>query len=278
MKKIKSFLLTVFSTMITGVSVGIFLTPNKIVSGGASGIATILFHTLSIPPGVTFIVANIIFLIPATMILGKKFAVKTLISAALLSFFVQVGSYFPFYTQNTTLSTIFGGAIYGVGIGISFAAGASTGGTAILGRLIQLRFPSVAIGKILMVLDGIIILTAFIIFGEIELTLLGILALIIASWAVDFVIGQLNTSKIAFVISSQGETIAKKLVATSHRGVTVIDVKGAYTSTPKKMLFCALKEGETVSFQQKILDIDENAFIVFSKSQRIKGNGFLLYK
>ena len=88
MKKIKSFLLTVFSTMITGVSVGIFLTPNKIVSGGASGIATILFHTLSIPPGVTFIVANIIFLIPATIILGKKFAVKTLISAALLSFFV----------------------------------------------------------------------------------------------------------------------------------------------------------------------------------------------
>ena len=136
-------------------------------------------------------------------------------------------------TQNTTLSTIFGGAIYGVGIGISFAVGASTGGTAILGRLIQLRFPSVAIGKILMVLDGIIILTAFIIFGEIELTLLGILALIIASWAVDFVIGQLNTSKIAFVISEQGEIIAKKLVATSHRGVTVIDVKGAYTSTRK---------------------------------------------
>jgi len=278
MKKIKSFLLTVFSTMITGVSVGIFLTPNKIVSGGASGIATILFHTLSIPPGVTFIVVNIIFLIPATIILGKKFAIKTLISSALLSFFVQVGSYFPFYTQNTTLSTIFGGAIYGVGIGISFAVGASTGGTAILGRLIQRRFPSVAIGKILMVLDGIIILTAFITFREIELTLLGILALIIASWAVDFVIGQLNTSKIAFVISEQGETIAKKLVATSHRGVTVIDVKGAYTSTQKKMLFCALKEGETASFQQKILAIDENAFIVFSKSQRIKGNGFLLYK
>ncbi len=278
MSKLKSFILTIFSTMITGLSVGIFLNPNKIVSGGASGIATILFHTLSIPPGLTFMVINIILLIPGVFILGKDFTIKTLICSFLLSVFVQIGSLFPFYTQNTTLSTIFGGALFGIGSGISFAAGASTGGTAILGRLIQHRFPGMAISRILLVLDGIVILAALLVFREIELALLGILSLIIASASVDFVINNLNISKLVFVITEKGDLISEKLVSTSHRGVTLIDAVGAYSHTEKKMLFCALKENEIPKFLQKILSVDPDAFIVFSTSQKIQGNGFLIYR
>ncbi|MBQ2285626.1 MAG: YitT family protein [Clostridia bacterium] len=278
MKKIKSILAIVLGTMITGFAISVFLTPNKIVGGGVSGIATILFHTLNIPTGLSNIVLNVVLLLLGLGLLGKNFIIKTFAGAGLISLFIHLFSYIPFYTDNTMLATIIGGALYGLGIGIAFAAQASTGGTDILGRMIQKIVPTVPIGKVLLVIDGIIIFASFIIFRKIELTLFGAIALFIQSYAIDFVIAQLNVSRIAFVITEKGDEISHFLVSTSPRGVTIIDVVGAYTMDKKKMLFCALKEGESHDFQRKILEVDNEAFIVFSESQRIKGNGFYLYK
>ncbi len=278
MKKSKAFIFTLLGTMLTGAGIGVFLSANKIVGGGASGLSTILYHTLGIPLGVSFFALNIIFLLAGFKVLGKEFIIKTLFGTALLSVFTEIFSIFPIHTNNIMLATIFGGVLYGFGIGISFAAGASTGGTDIIGRIIQTKFSHLPIGKVLLFIDGVIILISLIVFKNIELTLYGIIALFISSYSIDFIISKLNVSRLAFVITDKGEEISQKLVSTSPRGVTLIDVKGVYTGTDKKMLFCALKESEAEVFQNKILEIDSTAFIVFSESQRIKGNGFYLYK
>ena len=275
---IKSILFTILGTMITGFGIGVFLTPNKIVGGGVSGLSTILYHAFSVPPGVSFFVTNIIFLIIGFRVLGKEFTVKTLFGATLISVFVQIFSYFPFYTENIVLAVVFGGVLYGLGIGLGFAAGASTGGTDILGRLIQHRFKTVPIGKLLLFVDGVIIILSLLIFKNPELALFGIITLFLSSYSIDLVIDKLNVSRIAFVITDKGDEISDYLVSKSPRGVTIIDVVGAYTNTEKKMLFCALKESESEKFQRRILELDPEAFIVFSESQRIKGNGFYLYK
>lgn len=278
MKKTASILFPLIGTMITGFAIGCFLTPNKIVGGGASGISTILFHTLGIQPGVSFFLLNIIFLLLGFKILGKTFVFKTLLGVALVSLFTQVFSFFPIYIENLILAAIFGGALYGIGIGISFAGGASTGGTDIIGRIIQSRYSAVPIGRMLLFVDGLIIFVSLLVFRNVELILLGIFTLFISSYSIDMVIGKLNVSRIAFVITDEGDKISDFLVSTSPRGVTAIDVKGVYTNTEKKMLFCALKESEVEAFQNKVLQIDANAFIVFAESQKIKGNGFYLYK
>jgi len=278
MNKTKSLLVTIAGTMITGLGIGVFLTPNKIVGGGASGLSTLFFHTFGIPLGVSFFALNIIFLALGFKVLGKDFILKTLFGSAILSVFVEIFSNFPIYTQNTMLATIFGGVLYGLGIGMSFAAGASTGGTDIIGRILQTKFSFIPIGKVLLFIDGIIILISLFVFKNIELTLYGIISLFISSYSIDFIISKLNVSRLAFVITDKGDEISQKLVSTSPRGVTLIDVKGVYTNTEKQMLFCALKESEAEEFQKKILGIDDTAFIVFSESQRIKGNGFYLYK
>ncbi len=276
--QLKSILFTILGTMITGFGIGVFLTPNKIVGGGVSGLSTILYHGFSIPPGVSFFVINVIFLLIGFKVLGKAFTAKTLFGATLISVFVQLFSYFPFYTDNIVLAVIFGGVLYGLGIGLGFAAGASTGGTDILGRLIQHKFKTVPIGKLLLVVDGVIIIISLIIFKNLELTLFGIITLFLSSYSIDFVIDKLNVSRLAFVITDKGDEISEYLVSKSPRGVTIIDVVGAYTKEEKKMLFCALKESESEKFQRRILEMDKEAFIVFSESQRIKGNGFYLYK
>ncbi|MBE7013918.1 MAG: YitT family protein [Ruminococcaceae bacterium] len=278
MSKLKSMLLTVIGTMITGFGVGVFLTPNKIVGGGATGLSTLLYHTFGFEPGLSFFVINIIFLVLGLKVLGKDFVLKTLVGTFCISIFVQIFSYIKVPVSNLTLATLYGGALYGIGIGLSFAAGASTGGTDILGRIIQTKFSHIPIGKLLLFVDGVIITISLIIFKDVELVLYGITALLISSYTIDFVISKLNVSRLAFVITDKGEEISRKLVTTSPRGVTLIDVKGMYTNTEKQMLFCALKESEAEEFQKKILEIDNTAFIVFSESQRIKGNGFYLYK
>lgn len=278
MKKQKNNLLTLSGTAITGFAIGSFLTPNKIVGGGASGISTILYHTVGIQPGLSFFLINILFLALGMKILGKEFVLKTLMGITLLSVFTQIFSFIPIHTENLILSTVFGGALYGLGIGLSFASGASTGGTDIVGRIIQSKFPTIPIGKLLLFVDGIIIMISSIIFKNIELTLYGIMALFISSYSIDLIISRFNVSRIAFVITDKGDEISQKLISTSPRGITSINVKGMYTNLDKKMLFCALKESESEEFQKRILSIDNDAFIVFSESQRIKGNGFYLYK
>ncbi len=275
----KSIMMTVLGTAMTGFAIGVFLTPNKIVGGGVSGISTILFHTFGAPAGISAFLINLVFLLIGAWILGRTFVLKTLGGVALLSTFVELFSYIPYITDNLILPTLFGGILYGLGIGVCFAAGASTGGTDILGRLIQYKFKTLPIGKILLFVDGVIIFISFLAFGNnMELTLFGIITLFLSSFSVDFVINALNASKIAFVITTKGTEIASHLVGTYHRGVTLVDAVGAYTNTEKKMLFCALKESETEDFQRKILQLDPDAFIVFSVSERIKGNGFYLYK
>jgi len=278
MNKKKSVLLTLMGTMLTGFAIGSFLTPNKIVGGGASGISTIIYHTLGIQPGLSFFVINILFLVVGLKVLGKEFVFKTLLGISLLSVFTEIFNLFPIYTDNLILAVLFGGALYGIGIGTAFAAGASTGGTDIIGRIIQTKFSTVPIGKMLLFVDGIIILVSLIVFRNVELVLFGVLTLLISSYTIDLVINKLNVSKIAFVITDKGEEISKYLISTSPRGVTLIDVHGVYSDSDKKMLFCALKESETEAFQKKILSIDPMSFTVFAESQRIKGNGFYIYK
>ncbi len=272
-----SILSTVIGTLITAVGISLFLSPNKIVGGGVSGIAIILYNSINIPIGLSFGVINLVLLILGFKILGKDFILKTILGAGLISVFSEVFSYFPPATDNVVLGTIFGGVLYGFGIGLALASGSSTGGGDIIGRLIQHKFKSLPIGRILMLVDGVIILSSLFVFNDIDLVLFGVISMFISNFVIDRLISTLNVSKMAFVITDKGEEISNRIVTSSPRGVTMIDAKGGYTNNDKKLLFCAMKDKEAPTFQKKILEIDENAFVVFAESQQIVGNGFHVY-
>lgn len=276
--KLVKALLTVFGVAVTGAAVSIFYIPNKIVNGGVSGISTILFYAFGLRPSVSFALINLVLLLAGYKFLGKKFVVKTVICSGLLSLFVDIFSYVPPITHDVFLATIFGAVLYGIGIGIALANGASTGGTDIISRLIQYRFPQFPIGKILLAVDATVITTSLIMFKNADLALYGVVALFASTFAIDWLIGKLNISKLAFVISDKGAEISKLLVATSPRGVTRVDVVGTYSDTEKVMLICALKENELPAFQKKILAVDKDAFTIFSESQQIIGEGFYVYR
>lgn len=278
MKNTISYLKILIGLITTAAAISLFFTPNRIVSGGVSGMSTILYHMFSVPPGLSFALINLVLLIIGIKLLGKSFIVKTIIGAALLSVFVQLFSYFPPVTDDVFLASIFGAVLYGFGIGLTLAEGASTGGTDILGRIIQHFFPYVSIGRLLLFVDAVVIMISLMVFKTVNLALYGIVALAVSTFAIDLLIRKLNISKLAFVMTPKGEEIAKHLISTSPRGVTVFNATGAYTGNSLNMLMCALKEKEIPEFQRKVLSIDKDAFIIFSESQQIVGNGFLVYR
>lgn len=277
-EKIRQYFTILIGTMMTGMAISMFFVPNKIVSGGVSGVSTILYHTLNIPASLSFAVINLVLLLIAAKFLGKEFVIKTVIGAGLLSVFVEIFSYVPPLTDNVLLATVFGAIFYGFGIGLSLIEGATTGGTDILSRLLQYFFPHIKIGKLLLIVDAVVILTSLIVFRNTELVLFGIIALFLSTYSIDLLIHKLNISKLAYVVTDKGEEISKRLVTTSPRGVTIIEATGAYTMEEKQVLMCALKASEITEFQKKIEEIDPTAFTIFSESQQIVGNGFHVYK
>lgn len=277
-KTVKRYLTITLGTAMIGFAVSEFYIPNKIVSGGVSGLSTILFHTLSIAPGLSYAVINIVLLAAAFRFLGKSFVINSLIGATLLTVFVQIFSYLPSICNDVFLGSVFGAILYGTGIGLTLVEGASTGGTDILGRLLQHFFPHIKIGNLLLAVDAVVIAVSLAIFGKTELALYGIIALAIYSYAVNWLIRKLNISKLAFVITDCGEEIAQYLVSNSPRGVTIVRATGGYTMENKTVLMCALKENETECFQKRVLEKDSAAFIIFSESSQIVGNGFRVYK
>lgn len=275
--KFKEIFLIVLGATIVSAAIALFFVPNKIVNGGVSGASTILYYTLKIPTGVSYCVINAALLLCGWRYLGKEFVFKTLAVATLVSVLVQLFSYFPPATENTILAALFGAALYGTGIALTLVNGASTGGTDIVGRLIQCAAPQASIGSAILMIDSVVIAASLICFRTVDLAMLGILSLVISSAAIDRLIRKLNISKLAFIITEHGEEICQRLVSTSPRGVTMVDVIGGYTNRHKNMLICALKDHEVSKFQQKILEIDSEAFIIFSESQQIIGNGFYVY-
>ena len=276
-EKMKSGLLVFAGITLTAIAISMFLVPNKIVNGGASGLATIIYYTIGLKPSISNAIINGILLLFALICFGRKFVAKTLLSIAGLTILIEVFSYFPPVTDNVLLASIFGAALYGIGIGIVLSQGSTTGGTDIMGRLIQHMRPHWKIGKVLLGVDLFVVFLSLITFKTTEAVLYGIMALFISSNAIDWLMKALNISKLAFVITDKGPEISDYLISTSPRGVTLVDPTGGYTHEDTQVLICALKESELPEFQRKILNIDEHAFIIYSESQQIVGNGFYIY-
>lgn len=277
MKKLKSCIVVFIGLLLTAVATGLFYIPNEIVTGGVSGIATILYRT-GIPPGAVYLAVNLTLLIFSYKILGRQFVINSVFSVLVLSVLVQFFSELPPITKNVFLASFYGSLLFGIGAAMTFIENANTGGTDIIGRLIQSKYPYFPIGTLLLIIDGIIITVSLIIFRNVDLALFGLFGLFISTFVIDFLIDKLNSSKLAFVITDKGDKISAMILENSRRGVTMLNARGAYSGARKKLLICALKNRQMPEFHKMITEADSNAFIIFTKSEKIFGLGFYVYK
>ena len=253
-----------------------FLIPHRIVPGGISGIAMILRFLYNTPVGIVAIILNIPLFVIALRALGISFGVKSIIAIIytnlLIDFFmysVQIQT--P--TQNVVLAALYGGILLGLGLGLIFRGDASTGGTDIVGQILN-RYTNMSVGMWIMIIDFAVITTAGITTHSIELALLGYLALFLSSKIIDLVLEGIDYARAAFVVSTKSNKITDEIYEKMQRGVTILAGHSPYTKEERPVIMCVITKKETPFFKTLVRKIDENAFVILTDVFEVLGRGF----
>lgn len=256
-------------------SVNMFTTPNGILLGGFTGAAAVLHTLLDVPIGATVFLLNVPLFLISFRKFGTSFIVKTVAATFAISAIIDLTAPFlPVYTGDKLLSALFGGILSGAGLGLVFLRGATTGGTDILSKLLRLRFPQLSMGRMILLFDLLVIGLSFAVYRSLENVLYALVVIYISAQVIDLVQTGFSHDKLLFIVTDQGERAVREITEALDRGVSVLDVRGGYTDTPRKMLFCAVRANDVARFTKRIRTLDENAFIVISEISDILGEGF----
>ncbi|NLM03429.1 MAG: YitT family protein [Clostridiales bacterium] len=258
-------------------SLNFFLEPHTIAPGGVTGLAIVIQKTIGIPIDLTNLIINIPLFILGLVVLGRTFGAKTAYATVMLSAFIRL--FIILYsnliiTNDLLLSSIYGGVIMGVGLGIVFRSGGTTGGTDLAGAILNKFFPSISTAKLMMILDLMVVATAGIVEKNIETSLYSVIALYIAVKLIDFVVEGLNYAKAVYVISDSSEEIGHKIMEDIGRGVTALKARGFYTGNDKEVLLCVVNRTQVAKLKKIAYEIDKRAFIMVTTIHEVLGEGF----
>lgn len=256
--------------------ISIFMAPNKISSGGVTSIGTVLLHLFGIRMSVTNFVCNALLFFFGYRYLGKEAIFKTLAGILFLSLFLEITSYIPVYTGDIIISTLAGGILMGIGIGLVIRMEASTGGSDFVALILNRFLPHISTANIIMVIDCIIVIIAGIVFKSFTITFYSGIALFVSSKVSDAIMTMGDSAKTIQVISTKNEEIANMIIERFDRGVTGIYSKGFYSGKEKIMLWCVVSPKELPKITHKIREVDKNAFIVINDAKEVLGEGFKL--
>ncbi|MCH5190986.1 MAG: YitT family protein [Oscillospiraceae bacterium] len=277
-KKIQGFItdtvLFIIGGMLYSVAVNCFTSRNDILNGGFTGLATVLNHLLGFPIGTVIFLLNIPLFFPAFKRLGTKFVLRTMWATFIMSAMIDLGTVLPIYGNDLLLSSLFGGVLSGLGLGIVFIRNATTGGTDIIAKLLQLKFPHISIGRSIFIFDLIVIVLGGIVYRNVESMLYAGVVIFVSMQTIDYIIYGANRGTMVMIITCHGETIRELIINELHRGVTVLHGRGGYTDGDREVLLCACYDNQTGKFIKKIKSADESAFFIVTQAKEILGEGF----
>ena len=254
-----------------------FLYPNAIVSGGITGISMILNYLTQIPVGITAIVLNIPIFILGLIFIGGRFILRSLWGMMVSYVAIDLFALIPLdITQNPLLGAIFGGVLSGVGLGIVFSAGASTGGMDIVAKLVRRKLAYINMGQVMLGLDFAVILVFSLLFQRLEAGLYAIIAIYLSSKMVDVLLYGTKYAKAAYIVSEKSQEISQRITKELGRGATLLSGRGAFTGDEKSVIFCAIKNRQIVELKRLVKDCDEQAFMIILEAREVLGHGFEL--
>lgn len=240
----------------------VFLIPAEITGGGISGLSAVIFYSTKIPIALSYFVINAFLITIAIKILGASFGIKTIFSmlVATLLFWVTPGLIKSPLIDDTFLSAVLGAMLGGLGIGIVFTRGGSTGGTDIIAMIIN-KYRNISPGRIIMYCDVIIIASSYFVFESPAKLVYGYVTMWVVSYTIDAFLNGANASAQIFIFSKKFEEIADYINKNAGRGVTVFDGTGWYTKENVKLVMSVVRKKESSLIFRKLKGIDPDAFI-----------------
>ena len=271
---VMDYVLVMGGAVCVALAADLFLIPNQVISGGVVGVATILRYTLGTPVGLITLLINVPLLLAGLRWAGgRRFAVRTGLAVLVLSLALDLlPPYLPEATSDPLLYTLYGGLLDGLGMGLVFRAGGTTGGTDILARLFQ-RFTSFNLGGILLGINVAILGAAAAVFG-LEPALYALIVAYVSSRVIDLVQEGFSHARAALIVSDRPAVIRELVMTELRRGVTVLEGQGGYTAARREVLYCVVAQSEVSRLKRLVHIADPDAFVVISQAQEVLGEGF----
>ena len=248
--------------------------------GGLSGLALITHHLWGLPIGIMTLVFNIPVILLSFRLLGKRFLFKSLRSMIVCTLFVDflLPAVSPPYTGSPLLAALYSGIFLGAGLAVLYMRGSSSGGTDFLTMSVKVLRPHMSLGAVTMIIDLIIILMGWPVFGNIDSVLYGIVATGVTSIVIDKIMYGVGAGKLIIIISDHGQEVADKIANAIDRGSTLIRAIGTYTGSERQVLLCACNKSQAFKVRSAAHEVDENGFVMITETSEVYGEGFLEQK
>lgn len=263
----------VLGCFVVSLAYNIFITENNLVPGGVGGIAVILNSLFGIDNTITILSLNIVLLISSYFLLGKEKTKSSILGTLLFPMFIKITAnanvWLQVDTSKVLLSVLIGGILYGIGAGLVFKAGFTTGGTDILNQIIS-KYGKISIGKSMLFSDGLIVLSSGIFFG-LNSMMYSILILYIISYISDRILLGISDNKIFYIITDKDKEIKEYILSSLNHGVTVFKGQGGYKKKKGNVLMTVLPTKDYYTLRTGINTIDKDAFFIVTDSYEVFG-------
>ena len=261
-----------------GAGFAMFLGPNDLNAGGISGLAMMLVHLLDFGSvGILTMLMNLPLFIIGGIKVGRKFFAGSLIGMAASSILLDVFALLPHPDTEPLLAALYGGLLCGIGLGLVFSTGASTGGSDIIVRLLKLKYENVPIGTINIIFDGVVVILTGLVFWDVSKALYSGVTIFVCGQVIDAVVYRFDYSKVALIISSEHERIAREIGLRLDRGATYLRGEGSYSGNDMKVILTVVKKQQVAELKRLVMEIDAKAFVVVQEAHQVLGEGFSHY-
>ena len=269
---------TILGSAVFALGFAMFLGPNDMSAGGISGLALVFVELTGIGTvGTISIMINLPLFILGGLKIGKRFFAGSLIGMMLSSLMIDGFGFLAIPGLDPLLAVLYGGVVCGLGLGVVFMSGTSTGGSDILVRLLKRRDRNVPIGQSSMCFDAGVVLLTGLGFHDISKALYTGITVFLCGKVIDGVVYNFDYSKAALIISDHHEEIAQAIGLELDRGATFLHAEGSYSHAPKKVVLAAVKKQQLAELTELVVRIDPNAFIILQEAHQVLGDGFSRY-
>lgn len=273
-RRVWDYIVITVASGIYAVAVSLFLDPNSLAPGGVTGIAIILNRLTGLETGTWVLFINIPIIILGMWKFGLRFILSTMYCTAATSLFINLLAPLGALTSDPFLASVVGGSLMAIGIGFVFKAGATTGGTDIIVKLLRLKFPHLKTGSLFLMTDAAIVTASAFVFKNVDVALYAGLVVVINSVLLDVVLYGRDGAKMIFIISDRHEQITKRILEEMDIGVTYISGSGAYSGKDKNVIMCVMKKTLSPKAEEIVREEDPLAFMIVTNATEIFGEGY----
>ena len=277
----KNIILTIAGSLIAAFSLTVFLIPYGFAPGGISGLAVIVSSLSNgfVPVGIAVIIMNIPLFAIGFVKLGKNFILKSILGTFLFSLFTSLGESFVnpeiFYKgENDMLTALYGGLIFGVGLGLIFKGGATTGGTDIVARVVHGKMSWLTIGQIVLIFDVILLVIIALVYRDVTVAMYSGIVLFVASKVIDAAEGGVNYAKQVYIIlpgDMSLSALTKEIMGKMHRGITKLEAIGMHGGKKVQVLLCVVGNRQLSDLREVVKNYAPGAFVIVSNVREIQG-------